>query len=190
MHVAVLFGSVRTNRQGIKLARFVVKELARRGCSATLVDPLEHRLPLLEMQYSDYESGKAPPELSTLRRYTAPSTALRSLAVSTITVSLRRSKICSTIFWKSTFGGRPASFRTQEGDSAACAPQCRLRSVLSELGMPTIPTTLPVGNVGESFTDEGEPLDPRFAQRSAQFFDEFYWYMQALAAQRAKGLPY
>lgn len=39
--VPVLYGSVRSERQGIKAARFVVRELRERGCPPVLIDPLE-----------------------------------------------------------------------------------------------------------------------------------------------------
>jgi len=48
LQLVILYGSVRETRQGIKAARFVVDQLARRGHATTLVDPLEQRLPLLD----------------------------------------------------------------------------------------------------------------------------------------------
>lgn len=190
MNVPVIFGSVRVERQGIKLARFVQKELARLGCSATLVDPLEHNLPLLAMQYSDYEPGKAPAQLETLAELYR---SADGFAIVTgeynhgIPPALKNllDYFLEEYFWRpsaiiSYSGGRFGGVR------AAMA----LRSVLGELGMPSIPSTLPVPNVATSFTDDGEPADPLFRERSKRFFDEFYWYMQALKERRAKGVPY
>jgi NAD(P)H-dependent FMN reductase len=48
LHFVVLYGSVRETRQGIKAARFITAQLARRGHATSLVDPLEQRLPLLD----------------------------------------------------------------------------------------------------------------------------------------------
>ena len=50
-------------------------------------------------------------------------------------------------------------------------------------GMRTTPSIV-------AFTDDGEPTDPAFRDHSRRFFDEFYWYMQALQEQRKKGVPY
>ena len=66
LHFAVLYGSVRSDRKGIKAARFVVDQLGRRGHEVTLVDPLEVRLPLLDRMYKEYPKGEAPPELERL----------------------------------------------------------------------------------------------------------------------------
>jgi len=190
MHVAVIFGSVRVHRQGIRLARFVVSELQRRGCTATLVDPLEHRLPLLEMQYSDYEAGTAPQELETLARL------YRSVDGFAIVSGEYNHGIPPALknlldYYLEEYFWRPAGIVSYSGGRfGGVRAAMQLRAVLGELGMVTIPTTLPVGNVGESFSEDGIPSDPRMADRSAQFFDELYWFMEALAAQRAKGVPY
>lgn len=184
MKVAVLFGSVRTERQGIKLARFVVKELDRRGCEPTLVDPAQVRLPLLEMQYSDYEAGHAPPELERLAQ-------LYRAADGFIVVSGEYNhgippamKNLLDYFLEEYFW-RPSGIVSYSGGRfGGVRAAMQLRAVLAELGTVSIPTTLPVGDVGESFTDAGDPVDPRWYERSAQFFDEFYWYMDALKRHR------
>jgi NAD(P)H-dependent FMN reductase len=190
MNVAVLYGSVRVERQGIKLARFVERELAARGCAPTLVDPLEYRLPLLERQYSDYESGKAPAELEQLARLyrNADGFAIVSGEYNHgIPPALKNmlDYFLEEYFW------RPAGIISYSGGRfGGVRAAMQLRMTLGELGMVTIPTTLPVGGVGDAFSEDGTPADPRFAERGAQFFDEFYWYMQALKAQRALGVPY
>ena len=58
--IPVIYGSVRTDRQGIKAARFVVNELQRRGHRPTLIDPMERKLPLLDRMYKEFAPGEAP----------------------------------------------------------------------------------------------------------------------------------
>jgi NAD(P)H-dependent FMN reductase len=48
LKIVVLVGSVRSDRQGIKAARFVQRALAARGHEVALVDPIEVQLPLLD----------------------------------------------------------------------------------------------------------------------------------------------
>lgn len=48
LKIAVILGSVRSDRQGIKAARYIMRQLEQRGHEAVLVDPLEKRLPLLD----------------------------------------------------------------------------------------------------------------------------------------------
>jgi NAD(P)H-dependent FMN reductase len=190
LRVPVIFGSVRVERQGIKAARFVVDELKRRGCDAILVDPLEYRLPLLDMQYSDYPLGEAPAmleELATLYRSADGFAIVSGEYNHGIPPALKNllDHFLEEYFW------RPSGIICYSGGRfGGVRAAMQLRMTLGELGMPSIPSLLPISNVGESFTETGEPTDPRFCDRHARFFDEFLWYMEALAEQRRKGVPY
>jgi NAD(P)H-dependent FMN reductase len=66
----------------------------------------------------------------------------------------------------------------------------QLRMTLAELGMPSIPSLLPIPRVQDAFTPAGEPTDPAFEKRSERFFREFEWYAGALRRARAEGVPY
>jgi choline dehydrogenase-like flavoprotein len=66
LRVVVLAGSVRCDRQGIKAARFVVRQLEARGHLVTLVDPVTEALPLLDRMYKEYPKGHAPENLERL----------------------------------------------------------------------------------------------------------------------------
>ena len=54
LNIAVLYGSVRETWQGIKGTRFIVNQLEKRGHKATLIDPMEYKLPLLNKIYKEY----------------------------------------------------------------------------------------------------------------------------------------
>ncbi|MGH8587944.1 MAG: NADPH-dependent FMN reductase, partial [Gammaproteobacteria bacterium] len=66
LNLLVLYGSVRSTRQGIKAARFVANQCRERGHEVFLVDPLELRLPLLDKMYKEYPPGGAPESLERL----------------------------------------------------------------------------------------------------------------------------
>jgi NAD(P)H-dependent FMN reductase len=65
-----------------------------------------------------------------------------------------------------------------------------LRDMLAELGMPSIPSAMPVPAVQDAFDDEGVPHDPAWRRRASRFLDELEWYARACAAERARGVPY
>ncbi len=190
LEVAVLFGSVRVERQGIKAARFIVDELQRRGCAATLIDPVEYRLPLLEKQYSDYPSGQAPAmleELAGIYRRADGFAIVSGEYNNGIPPALKNllDYFLEEYFW------RPSGIVCYSGGRfGGVRAAMQLRMTLAELGMPSIPSLLPIPNVGESFTPDGEPTDSRFRDRNARFFDEFIWYMEALKQRRESGVPY
>jgi NAD(P)H-dependent FMN reductase len=69
LNILVIVGSVRTDRIGIRPARYLHQLCASRGHEATLVDPLEYRLPLLDRMYKEYPAGQAPETLQRLSRF-------------------------------------------------------------------------------------------------------------------------
>src|SRR5947209_4133906 len=66
LHIAILYGSVREARAGIRIVRFLDGALRRRGHTTTIVDAAEQRLPPLDRMYKEYERGSAPPVLEKL----------------------------------------------------------------------------------------------------------------------------
>jgi hypothetical protein len=56
--------------------------------------------------------------------------------------------------------------------------------------MPSISSLFPIPRIGDSFDDEGKPLDPRIERRFERFAAEFEWYAGALKEAREKGVPY
>ena len=64
--IPVLYGSVRSSRQGIKAARFMVNKLQERGHTVTLIDPMQYQFPFLDKMHKEYEAGQAPEPLATV----------------------------------------------------------------------------------------------------------------------------
>ncbi len=60
LDLLVIYGSVRGSRQGIKAAKFIAETCRGRGHKATLIDPAEDTLPLLDRMYKEYKPGEAP----------------------------------------------------------------------------------------------------------------------------------
>ena len=58
--ILVFYGSYRSDRMGIRLARFVVDRLRRRGDDVELVDAKAVNLPMLDRMYKEYPKGEAP----------------------------------------------------------------------------------------------------------------------------------
>ena len=60
LNLVVLLGSVRSDRKGLRVARYVERQFGNRGHAVTLVDPQELQLPLLDRMYKEYPKGTAP----------------------------------------------------------------------------------------------------------------------------------
>lgn len=185
----VLYGSVRPDRQGIKAARFVEARLAARGHGTTLIDPLVHRLPLLERTYADYD-GKAPdplPQLAALYRRADGFVIVSGEYNHGIPPALKNllDHFLEEYFW------RPSAIVSySSGSFGGVRAAMQLRMTLGELGMPSIPSILAIPRVQAAFAEDGTPSDPGLPQRADAFFEEFAWYARALQAERRKGTPY
>jgi hypothetical protein len=66
----------------------------------------------------------------------------------------------------------------------------QLRMVLAELGMPSIPSILPIGTAQTVLDEHGAVTDDEALRGASRFIDEFEWYAHALAAARVAGVPY
>ena len=185
----VLYGSVRSERQGIALARHVAATLQARGHDAPLIDPMERRLPLLDRMYKEYK-GDAPPVLTELA-------AIYGKADGFVIVSGEYNhgippalKNLLDHFLEEYFWRPSAIVSYSAGGFGGVRAAMQLRMTLGELGMPSIPSIFPVPGVGKAFAENGEPTDEKFAKRFDKFARELEWYAEALKAKRAEGTPY
>jgi NAD(P)H-dependent FMN reductase len=189
--IPVILGSVRTERQGIKAARYIVRQLEARGHEAVLVDPLEKQLPLLDRMYKEYEAGTAPAileELATLYRRADGFMIVTAEYNQSVPPALKNllDHFLEEYFW------RPSAIMSYSaGRYGGVRAAVTLRTVLGELGMPSIPSILAVPSIGKALSDEGAANEPWIDRAAGRFLDEFTWYAEALAARRASGpLPY
>jgi NAD(P)H-dependent FMN reductase len=188
--VPVLFGSMRAGRRGIKAARYIVKELKNYDCEPVLVDAKEYDLPLLDKMYKEFDPGTAPAKLEKLAQLHKSADGF-AIVAGEYNHGMQPGLKNLLDYFLEEYYWRPSAIVCYSGGYfGGVRAAVQLRSVLGELGMPSIPSILPIPRVGDAFNDDGEPTDPKFRHRNEEFFTEFVWYMEALKAQRAKGLPY
>jgi NAD(P)H-dependent FMN reductase len=189
MDFAVLYGSVRSERQGIRVALYVTAELLARGHRATLIDPMIYKLPLLDRIYKEYKGDAPAPldELAALYRNVDGFVIVSGEYNHGIPPALKNllDHFLEEYFW------RPSAIVCYSaGVFGGVRAAMQLRMTLAELGMPSISSILPFGRVGTAFSEDGIPQDEAVGPRTKRFLDEFEWYARALAAERAKGTPY
>jgi NAD(P)H-dependent FMN reductase len=190
LDLLVIYGSVRRSRQGIKAARFILGECAGRGHRATLVDPLEENLPLLDRMYKEYPPGQAPEGLERLATRIKRADAFIIVAGEynhSIPPALTNllDHFLEEYFW------RPSAIVCYSaGPFGGVRSAMQLRALLCELGTPSIPSLLPVPHVQDAFDDDGHPRDEGFHRRAGRFLDELEWYAHALKSARRAGVPY
>ena len=186
----VILGSVRADRQGLRVARFLIAQLEARGFEAPLVDPAALNLPLLDRMYKEHPTGEAPPELEALAALYR-----RADAFAVVSAEYNHSvppALSNTLdhFLEEYFWRPSAICCYSAGQYGGVRAAMQLRAMLAELGMPSIPSLLPVPRVGKALDEAGTPAEPWLAKAAGKFLDELTWYAEALKAQRQKGTPY
>lgn len=190
LKTVVVYGSVRSSRQGIKAARFVKKALEERGHEVTLVDPLERELPLLDKMYKEYAEGEAPEVLEGLAGVYREADAFVFVTGEynhSVPPALTNliDHFMNEYFW------RPAGIVSYSaGKFGGVRAAVHLRAILGEVGMVTIPSMLPVSQVQAVFDEDGNAVDDAYPGRILRFLDELEWYAHALKSARQKGVPY
>ncbi len=184
LNTAVIYGSARRSRQGIKAARFVVQKLQQRGHAVTLVDSQEHQLPFLDLMYKEYEAGKAPEAMKTVGEIlkTADGFVVVSAEYNhSIPAALKN----LLDHFQSEYLYKPSAIVTYSaGPFGGVRALVNLRAMLAELGTPSIPSAFPVSQIRDAFDDDGYPLDRAYDERIVKFLDEFEWYSIAMKQAR------
>ncbi|MDH3588049.1 MAG: NAD(P)H-dependent oxidoreductase [Gammaproteobacteria bacterium] len=186
LKTAVIYGSARRDRQGIKAARFVVRKLEQRGHAVDLVDSLEYELPFLDLMHKEYESGSAPPAMQAVSKILAAADGFVIVSAEynhSISAALKN----MLDHYQSEYLYKPSAIVTYSaGPFGGVRALVNLRAILAELGTPSIPSAFPVSQVHSAFDVEGNPLDPKYDKRIVKFLDEYEWYAHALTAARCK----
>lgn len=188
--VPVILGSVRRDRIGIRAARYLIARLEARGHTAPLVDPVDLKLPLLDRMYKEYPAGAAPEPLERLAALYRSSDAFVMVSAEynhgiPPALSNTLDHFLEEYFW------RPSAIccysAGQFGGVRAAMP---LRAMLAELGMPSIPSLLPIPRLQTAITETGAPEEPRLDTAAGRFLDELEWYAEAFRERRLRGTPY
>jgi NAD(P)H-dependent FMN reductase len=188
--IAVLLGSVRRDRKGIRVARFIAAVLAARGHEPVLVDPLELQLPLLDRMYKEHPKGEAPKvleQLATLYRRADGFLVVSAEYNNGIPPALKNllDYFLEEYFW------RPSGIVCYSaGQFGGVRAAMQLRMTLAELGMPSVPSLLPIPRVQQVIDAEGRPTADWIGKSADRFLAEFEWYARALKHQRGGGTPY
>jgi NAD(P)H-dependent FMN reductase len=196
MVVAVLLGSVRSERVGDRAAKWAMARLQARGHEVTLVDAAALRLPILDKMWKEIKSGP-PAGYEELYAKLKPLAELYARADGFCIVSAEYNHsvppglanlidhFLEEYFW------RPSAIVCYSGTAfGGVRAAMQLRAMLAEVGMPSIPSIQPIPSIQTALTRGGEALTQELAEKTGKFFDEFDWYMRAYKAERAKGVVY
>jgi NAD(P)H-dependent FMN reductase len=186
----VILGSVRSERLGLRAARFIIRQLVERGAEAPLVDALELKLPLLDRMYKEYPEGEAPEQIERLASLFRSADAFVIVSAEynhSIPPGLSNTldHFLEEYFW------RPSAIVCYSaGRFGGVRAAMQLRAMLCELGTPSIPSLLPIPETGKVLDPDGIAQQPWLEKSASRFVDELVWYAEALRNQRRNGTPY
>jgi NAD(P)H-dependent FMN reductase len=190
LHISIIYGSVRSERQGIKAALFFQKKLQELDIETTLIDPLKTKLPLLDKMHKEYNPGEAPDQMEALSQVLNQSDGFLIICGEYNHSVPPALKNLLDHFQREYFFKPSAIVSYSAGNYGGVRAAVQLRAILAELGTPSISSMFPIAQIQKAFNEHGNALEPFYEERSKKFLNEFVWYIHALKEARNKGIPY
>ena len=190
--ILVFYGSYRSDRMGIRLARFVVDRLRRRGDDVELVDAKAVNLPMLDRMYKEYPKGEAPQSLEQLARKIHNADGFVFVTGEYNWGVQPGLKNLTDHFLEEWFW-RPAAIASYSaGRFSGARAATTWHGILSEMGMVVVSSTIAVGPIGQALSAEGEPAGEAgqaLERAFPHFADDLLWWIEAAKVQRQHKPP-
>jgi NAD(P)H-dependent FMN reductase len=187
--IALIVGSVRRDRQGIKVARWMEEKLKDRSHTVYFIDPLEINLPLLDRMYK--EMTNPPEKLIDLHKKIKDAEGYMPVTPEYNHSTSAAMKNTLDYFLEEYYFKPSAIVSYSPGGFGGINAAQQMRLIFAELGAPSIPSSFPISRVRKIFNENGKLIDESYEKRVSRFLDEFEWFIEALKNQReTKGTPY
>ena len=186
--IALIVGSIRSDRQGIKVARWIEQKLKDRNHTVFFIDPVELNLPLLDRMYK--EMADPPPKLKELQTMIKDADGYIPVTPEYNHSTSSALKNTLDICLEEYFFKPSAIVSYSVGGFGGIIAAQQLRIIFAELGAPAISSSFSISGVQNVFDENGKLLDENYDKRVNRFLDEFEWYIEAFKNQREKGTPY
>ncbi len=190
--ILVFYGSYRSDRQGIRLARFLIDSLSDRGHDVEHVDARTVGLPILDRMFKEYPAGEAPAAMASLARKIVAADGFVFVTGEYNWGVQPGLKNLTDHFLEEWFF-RPAGIVSYSaGRLAGARAASAWHPTLSEMGMVVVPSTVAVGQIGKSLAEDGTPTEESLnaiGRAFERFAADLEWWMDAAAAQRAVKKP-
>lgn len=190
--ILVFYGSYRADRQGIRLARYLVREFARRGADAELIDAKSINLPMLDRMYKEYPVGEAPANLEELAGKIRGADAFVFVTGEYNWGVQPGLKNLTDHFLEEWFW-RPAAIASYSaGRFSGARAGLIWHGTLSEMGMVVISSSIAVASIGHALDVDAQPVGDggsALARAFPRFADDLAWWTEAARLQREKRAP-
>ena len=189
--ISIVYGSVRSERQGIKAARYLEKKLNERDVTVHFIDPMEYKLPLLDKMYKEFPEGKAPEPMEAIAKKFRESDGFL-IVTGEYNHSIPPALKNILDHFQSEYLFKPSAIASYSaGSFGGVRAAVHLRVILAELGTPSISSVQPFLKVQDLFDENLIPKTDMIKKSVDRFLDEFFWYVEALTHKRKKdGTPF
>ena len=184
-YVPIILGSTRRGRQSPKVAKFVLRGLQKQPQVETeLIDLAELNFPIMEerlrlrddpppglREFSE-KMARADAVVIVTPEYNNGYPGVLKNALDYLLPEYQRKPFGIVTVSAGGFGG------------LNCLAQLRL--VMFGMGAFSIPASLPVSRVQDSFGDDGNPKDPAYEKRLQSFLNEVVWFAEAIGTQKKR----
>ncbi len=190
--ILVFYGSYRSDRMGIRLARFIVDGLVARGVAAEMIDAQAVGLPMLDRMYKEHAPGTAPAAMEALAGKIRAADAFVFVTGEYNWGVQPGLKNLTDHFLEEWFW-RPAAVASYSaGRLSGARANVAWHGILAEMGMAVVSSTLTVGPIGETLDADAQATGPAGAALTrafGRFADDLAWWTEAVQAQRARRDP-
>ena len=190
--ILVFYGSYRSDRMGIRLADFVVRNLRERGAEAELIDARAVGLPMLDRMYKEHPKGQAPAALEELAQKIIGADGF-VFVTGEYNWGIQPGLKNLTDHFLEEWFWRPAAIASYSaGRFSGARAALAWHGTLSEMGMVVTSTTIAVGPIGQSLSETGEPIGDggkALVRAFPRFADDLMWWVEAAREQRARKKP-
>jgi NAD(P)H-dependent FMN reductase len=190
--ILVFYGSYRSDRMGIRLAQFVVEGLRGRGDDVELIDAKAVGLPMLDRMYKEHPKGEAPAALEKLAGQIRDADGFVFITGEYNWGIQPGLKNLTDHFLEEWFW-RPAAIASYSGGRlSGVRAATAWHGTLSEMGMVVISSTIAVGPIAQSLSEDGKPTGEggkALVHAFPRFADDLAWWMEAAKAERARKPP-
>src|SRR5712672_2865375 len=158
MTILVFYGSYRSNRMGIRLANFVIEGFRARGDAVELIDAKAVDLPMLDRMYKEYPKGGAPERLETLAGKIRDADGFVFITGEYNWGMQPGLKNLTDHFLEEWFW-RPAAIASYSaGRLSGAHAATAWHGTLCEMGMVVISSTLAIGPIAQTLSEDGKPI--------------------------------
>ncbi len=191
-NILVFYGSYRSDRMGIRLADYIVRQLTRRGDDAVLIDAKAINLPMLDRMHKEYPKGEAPANLEALAQKIKAADGF-VFVTGEYNWGIQPGLKNLTDHFLEEWFWRPAAIASYSaGRLSGARASTAWHGTLSEMGMVVVSSTIAVGPISHTLSVEGEPVGEAGKALEAsfpRFADDLAWWVEAAKAQRQRKPP-